>query len=586
MITSTLQRVGEDLTLGVSPVLKPHPSAPMFPDNSYETMNVFRQTITLITSGNFPQTEEVRSLFSQAGLVSLWFFLKFIAGYSGPYDDLDTSLHLDMCNFYQLTSEPGTWSAMFLPRFHLKSTIGTHGSNTWELVRNPDLSIVMASSIIDRALEFMHVTQRTFDQNEFFAWLYPQKVPRANQPRWNDSEMTVPDRTRNRPEPSIKPIAAGGSTQGVHGLLMKIDDIIGDKDLDSQRMSAASMLQRKNWLRSNINTILSDWVRGRVFVAGTRYATDDAYDFMFDSIKHKYGYWSELPYRTAEKGKWHIYYRMGEENGHIIMPQRVSREELDRLKEEDWWTYVTQIANNPFGIESNELSDYVGDIGKAEIYYSQADDDFVLHLYNPVVNFQEDWLLSQCDVLTGCDPAGTERNIATARSSRSVAIVYARTPHDDRVIVRLDAEFVDTPTMLNWLFRNRLSYRALSRTVLETQGAFKILEGIIRDEERRRREYLNLRPVSAINDKVVRIRNELKPVFSRKQLYVPDEYLITLKEELMSFPLSKRMDVLDALAICEKASFKPPSADDADIDDEDEQRIDEYELSRNPVTGY
>lgn len=584
MSTSTPQEVGGDLRFPVFPRLTPHPEAPLFQRTDAKT--IFQQTVDLISGGNFPQVDEVREAFRQAGFVSLWFFLKFIAGYNGPYDELDTQLHLDMANFYQLLYEkPGTMGAGFLPRGALKSTIFTHGGNTWELVRDQDQQIVLASSIIDRAYEFMHTTQRTFDDNEFFAWLYPKHVPEKGAPRWNDREMVMPHRTRNRPNPSIKPIAAGGSTQGVHGLLFKVDDIVGDKDLDSQRMGAASMTQRKNWLSQSINPIVTDWKKGRVFVTGTRYGVDDAYENIFKKLAARYGYWDELPYELSENGMWHVYYRMVEEHGEIIMPEKYTREGLEQLKEDDFWTYITQYANNPFGAETSELTDYVENVGGASVMWDAMEKDFLVTSYNKVKQYEKSFYLKDCDVLTGCDPAGTERNLARARTSRSCAIVYARTPADDRVIVRLDADYVSAPQMMNWLFRNMATYPAITRTVLEMQGSFKILDGILREEQQRREKWLNVRPVTATSDKVVRIRNLLAPILSRSQLFIPDEFLMLFKEELVSFPLSKKMDILDTLAICERASHRPPSADDED-DEDDFDVVSEYELTRNPVTGY
>lgn len=585
MKSSSLPKVGNDLRIPVFPKMTPHPKAPLY--DRPDAKQLFQQTVDLIASGNFPEVEEVREAFAQTSLVSLWFFLKFIAGYSGPYDELDTSLHLDMCNFYQLMLEqPGTLSAGFLPRGALKSTIFTHGGNTWELLRDPDQQIVLASSIIDRAYEFMHVSQRTYDNNELFAWIFPEKVPLKGQPRWKDTEMVVRDRTRNRPNPSIKPIAAGGSTQGVHGLLFKVDDIVGDKDLDSQRMGTASMLQRKNWLSQSINPIITNWKKGRAFVTGTRYGVDDAYEDIFNNISEMYGYWEELPYARAEGGQWHVYYRMVEENGHIIQPDKYTREGLDRLKETDFWTYITQYANNPFGAETSELSSYVDQLGGAFVTWDDLEKDFLLTVFDHTKQYEKSYYLKQCDVLTGCDPAGTERNLATARSSRSAVIVYARTPADDRAVVKLDADYVTAPKMMSWLFRNMETFSAITRTVLEMQGAFKILDGILRDEQQRRGRWLNIRPVSATGDKVVRIRSQLSSILSRGQLYVPEQYLSMVKEELVSFPLSKKMDILDTLAICEKASHKPPPTEDEDFDEDDIRPVEKYELTRNPVTGY
>ena len=81
--------------------IAPHPEAPLFSQEKDPAL-VLKQAISEISSqGGFRDTEQIRQLLRQAGFVSLWFYLKFIAGYSGPYNLLNTDLHVEMCNFRQ-----------------------------------------------------------------------------------------------------------------------------------------------------------------------------------------------------------------------------------------------------------------------------------------------------------------------------------------------------------------------------------------------------------------------------------------------------------------------------------------------------
>jgi hypothetical protein len=57
-----------------------HPQAPVFSEESNPAL-VLRQLVEEVSSGGrMSTTESVRQLLRQAGLVYLWFFLKFIAG--------------------------------------------------------------------------------------------------------------------------------------------------------------------------------------------------------------------------------------------------------------------------------------------------------------------------------------------------------------------------------------------------------------------------------------------------------------------------------------------------------------------------
>ena len=92
-----------------------------------------------ITEGNL-ETGELFGLCDlgepELGYVSLFFFLKYIAGSAGPYNEINEDLHLEMCNFRQsdYCMNPGAHAACFVPRGFLKSTIMTHGGATWELL--------------------------------------------------------------------------------------------------------------------------------------------------------------------------------------------------------------------------------------------------------------------------------------------------------------------------------------------------------------------------------------------------------------------------------------------------------------------
>lgn len=99
--------------------LIPHPDAPLF--NGEDALLILRQALQEAASGRFSTSNEsLRQLFRQAGFVNLWFFGKIIAGYSGPFSEWTSHLHMDMANFRQSLLEPGCRGAMYIPRSHFK----------------------------------------------------------------------------------------------------------------------------------------------------------------------------------------------------------------------------------------------------------------------------------------------------------------------------------------------------------------------------------------------------------------------------------------------------------------------------------
>ena len=99
--------------------LIPHPKAPLF--SKEDGILTFKQIIKEMSSDN-PSlgNQEVLEIIRQAGFVNLWFFLKAICSYSGPFDLLNDQLHMDMCNYRQSLMVPGCRGALFIPRSTFK----------------------------------------------------------------------------------------------------------------------------------------------------------------------------------------------------------------------------------------------------------------------------------------------------------------------------------------------------------------------------------------------------------------------------------------------------------------------------------
>jgi hypothetical protein len=562
--------------------ITPHPDAPLF--TGPDAYSIIQQVVSELASGNFNTStdSEFYRATQQMGLVSLWAFLVVIAGFDGPYDKLTDHLHAEMTNFYQDVMYDGAKGACLIGRSHYKSSVFTHGGNSWEILRNPDISIGLGCGIEDRAIEFLGYTIDTFTGNEMFRWLYPyHHIGNFKSAQGcNQFEITLPNKKRNRRQPNIKTITAGGSTAGIHVDLLKLDDIITDQDLNSERKSSASMYKMTNWLKSSIRTLVKDWRESRVFLSGTRYAPDDAYEALMLNCKRQIGYWDELPehYKEDPDGEWDIYYRMIEEKGRIIFPEAFTKEGLVKLEQEDPWTYWTQYFNNPFKSSFQELNRFK--INECSLDYTDADGHSVSYFRD---GQEHRWFLRDCDVIQVADPAASEKG-RSAKTSRSAHVLFVTAPDERRFIIRGHADFVSPSDIFTWFFDTHDAFKNYIRFAgMEMQGPFKVFDPLFREEQTRRRKWIGFRPIKTSGDKDARIRTQLEPLLRRGLLYCVGSFKDEVQAELNVFPDGPKKDILDVVSMGVQESQVPERPEEIR-----RQRF-RQEISRgekNETTGY
>lgn len=569
-------------TLTPSLLVSPHPQAPSFPEGSGSEVQRF---LGELAKPNASEDPEVLRLFREAALVNLFVFLKYVAGYSGPYNQLSWGLHVDLCNFRQGLLEPGVKGAAFIPRSSYKSTVMTHGAAAWELTRDPDLRVGVFSSKYERAAEFMHTTQRVFDDNELFGVLFPEFIPEGGYgSRWNDSEAVLPNRTRNYPEPNLKAHSAGGSTAGVHVDLAVFDDIIDDSQLNSDHGATADLYRMKNWLFTNMRTLLVGKA-SRVVLSATRYALDDPYEgIMQDAVEHV-GWWqdAEETYPLRGDGEWVVYYRRALENGQSIFPEAYTAESLDRIAARDPWTFQTQYLNDP---RSTGVLEFTGLLKPCTL-------DVVgtkgLCIQRPYAKGEVP--LESCDLVFACDPAASEKRVSQ-RTSQTAIVVLATDWEDNAYFLEAIKGYWAPSVYIAKLFELREKYKGAQRaTYVEMQAGFKVLGDIIREEEVRRGVFLNLRPVNALVHKEDTIRSVWEPLLKLGKVFINQSMCVGLEAEVALFPSVVAKDLLDAgkIALMNRIRGSEPALDGEDPELTElrrQRRVALRGLRADPIVGY
>lgn len=548
--------------------LRSHPQAPLF--TSFEEGQLLVKQLIGEVEGHMSTAGEVRELLRQLGLVSLWFFLKFILGHSGPYNELNDEIHLEMANWRQSDAcmRPGARSAGFVPRAFLKSTIWSHGADTWEIIRWPNVRIRLESGVMGKAEEFMGNIKNSFETNDLLLWLYPEtKLPDGYERtgKWSSHKIVIPSRTRHFTEATVTIGSMSGASEGGHFNLYNCDDPVGLDDLDSMRNSSIDMFRKKNRFITNKSSLLVKPKQDRVMLIGTRYAVDDIYDVAINDAYEFVGY--KVPeFKVKETGEWSIYNRLAEEDGKFINPDVVNAQVLQKAMEEDMWYAMTQLMNYPQKTGLAEFTDMRPKF--ATVKWSDRYNDYLI-LYEDDPNYatleeQEYYAvrLGQCDVAMSVDPAGTDTGIS-AKTSRSSIGIWARDSLDRVTRIWGKVGYLSTRALFDGMFEGHQRYPGYVKgTYVESNAMQKIILPLLREEQLKKGQWINPQPLPAKGDKKARIRNVVGYSLANGKLYLVREYSNEFLEEHAVFPMNDfKMDVLDESEKGITATKTPPSAE-------------------------
>jgi hypothetical protein len=499
--------------------------------------------------GQGESSREAYTLIRQLGFVSLYFFINSILRPAGPYDGLDDQLALDQCNFRQSDEcmAPGSKAATFMPRGFSKSRINTHGGGTWEGVRDPNVTMVIANAVYDKAEEFLHQMERNFDSNPQMALFYPECVPGKNRGQFTAKFFVLPNRIVTAPEPTARCLGVTAAAEGGHYDILLFDDLVGLDAVDNQHQSSANMETARKWFNTN-RRALRKTVESRVFLAATRYALDDCYAPIYASCKKLFG-WKQGDIKEVPSGEWSIYYRLVEENGLYLRPSVMNETELAHLMKEDPWSAMVNYYNSPMKAGLAEFAEAT--VGECELKWSEKNHEFWLerltgNLDDPKDDPDPFVRLGSCDMLMTTDLAATDKGV-NAKTCRSSIGIWARDWRGNSYRVWSRVGFFSIFQTIDYIFEGHRLFNGLVRGTLVEANAFqKIVEPILQREQVARGVYVNPIPVMAAGDKKARIRSAFGIALARGQVWATAEAGKPLYEELRMFPMSEtKLDCLD-----------------------------------------
>lgn len=218
-----------------------------------------------MTKAEAENLELLHAGHAKAGLDCFYFFSKINLGYK----DLDKDAHDEPV---RVLESKATRKIIVEPRGTFKSSLAVVAYPIWRLLKDPNLTILIDSEIYSNSKNFLREIKGHL-KSDWFIKCYGD----LEGPKWDEGEIIIKTRTRNRKEASITVGGIGTVKVGQH-----YDLIIGD-DYNSPRNSDTpeKCQQVIDHCRYNLNILNPG---GEYVFTGTRYAELDISGFLFKHV--------------------------------------------------------------------------------------------------------------------------------------------------------------------------------------------------------------------------------------------------------------------------------------------------------------
>jgi hypothetical protein len=198
-------------------------------------------------------------------LDDLFYFARTCLGYK----DLEWATHEKFINVLQSTASR---KILVMPRGTFKSSLGSVAYPIWRLLRDPDLTILLDSELYSNSKNFIREIKGHL-QSGRLREIFGDQIGT----KWDEGEIIVKPRIRNRKEASITAGGVGTTKVGQH-----YDLIIGDDYNSPQNSETPEKCQKViDHVRYNLNILNPG---GEYAFIGTRYAERDVLGFLLKDI--------------------------------------------------------------------------------------------------------------------------------------------------------------------------------------------------------------------------------------------------------------------------------------------------------------
>lgn len=198
-----------------------------------------------------------------------------------------------------LPFERQKWHLALAPRGTGKSTILTIASIILDILKNPNIRILIASKTDSNAIGFLSEIKQKLQSKKLIDIFGEQKGE-----LWNEGEIKVSPRTSTAKEPTVTCIGVSGALASKHFDKIYADDLVDEENskTDTQREKL------KTWMFKILDPTLEP--HGEMSIIGTRYHPEDLYGQLIDEMFEKKGkngkvkkrYYIRIPALIRKKG--------------------------------------------------------------------------------------------------------------------------------------------------------------------------------------------------------------------------------------------------------------------------------------------
>lgn len=401
------------------------------------------------------------------------------------------------------------------PRNHAKTTLFDEIGTVFDIIRNPNIRILLATATLANSSSLLQQVTWHFKYNDKFRAVFPEFAVNDKNEEGNKSAFTCPCRTANYKEATIEITGQDTAITGRHYDVIRCSDLVIRENVPPA--STKDQMQRTiEWFRTTSALLDTTNPKARRLIDGTRWHDGDLYGELLRNTAYStfrrivVGIQEEIPLPVVGQ----IVLGLGDP---IPVWSRMGRETLLKLRAEAGaYLWAANYKNDP--LPADEASSF-----KREWFRYYVEEPKLL------------------DIAITIDLAISDKE----HSDRTALVVSGIDPNNDLYVLSVHTGRWTPYETVDRIFMLALLYGP-AYVGIESVAWQKAMIFIVDEEMKRRNIHLPIKPLLPVSNKAARAF-PLATHAERRGIYVKADH-IELVEEFIRFPVGKHDDIVDALA--------------------------------------